>query len=284
MTFEINQAVANACRHVTTIARLKYNGLERNLLPAAAADTATVSFIKINGKTYAFTAWHVIEAFKKQATQDGKGFEGYSCVQAPGVAILGPFLRPPPQYPNPEPDIAICPINADLPGYIKKVPFEVLPKGDPQWPVTHAIAVGFPTVAKEDVTDRFGNIILKLPCVHAVAEGLGATGLSDQIQFHSEISEKPSLVSLSGMSGGLVFWSDGKAHGLIGFVKEALDVSPKGGEETFYAEPKVNFVCQRVDFRTLTEWTEYVDANWTNERAKISAELKNKQVDENGEG
>lgn len=272
--YPVNDAVMNACRYAATIARLKFQGLERGLVPAAASETATVTFIKIKDTTYAVTARHVIETLNNLARRDGNEFEGYSCVQSPGVAINGPFLTPPPDYPNRQPDIAICPVHEGLPGRIGKAPFEILPQNDAKWPVSHAVAIGFPTVAKHDTKDEIGATRLALPCVHALAEGLKSSGSSDQVQFHSEISERPAVVSLSGMSGGPVFWSDDTNHGLVGFVKEALDVTPKEGEETFYTEPKVNFICQRVDFAILERWTQYVDTNWQKERDKINTAIE----------
>ncbi len=275
MKYPVADDVMKACRHAATIARLKFQGMKRGLIPLAASETATVTFIKINVKTYAVTAQHVIEAFSKLAHKDGLLFEGYSCVQAPGVAINGPFLTPPADYPHKQPDIAICPVHENLPGRINKTPFDIRPEDDAKWPVSHAIAFGFPTAEKRDVQDKVGAIRLALPCVHALAEGLNSPGTSDQVQFHSELAEKPGIVSLSGMSGGPVFWSDGTNLGLIGFVKQALDITPKDGEDTFYTEPKVNFICLRADFTIMQRWTQFVDANWQNERDKINAAIEN---------
>jgi hypothetical protein len=265
MGYPVSDTVMKACRHGATIARLKFNGLERGLIPDAASESATVSFIKVKGKTYALTAHHVIEVLDRLAMLDGSRFEGYACVQAPGVAIGGPFLRPPADYPYSPPDIAICPVHERLPAQINKTPFEVYPEDDATWPVTHAVAVGFPTLAKRDTQDEQGRIRLALPCVHALAEGLDSSDSSDQVQFHSEIEEKPGIVSLSGMSGGPVFWSDGTRSGLIGFVKEALDITSKEGE-SLCSPPRVNFICQRVDFATMERWAQYVDANWAEAR------------------
>lgn len=274
MQFPLSDELMKAGQHAATIARLKYCGLERLLVPDARSETATVTFIKYGGRTYAVTARHVIQTFDSLAKNDGIQFEGYSCVQDPGVAIVGPFLTPPANYPDREPDIAICPIHEDLPSKIGKTPFEIRRQDDAIWPVTHALAVGFPTVEKHDIKDELGRTRLALPCVHAVAQGLNSSGSSDQVQFHSELSQKPSVVSLSGMSGGPVFWSDGTNLGLIGFVKEALDITPKEGEATFYTEPKVNFICHRVDHSILVNWFQYVDVNWQNERDKINNALR----------
>lgn len=284
MQYQLSDELKVAGQHAATIARRKYHGLERLLVPDATSETATVTFIRYDGRTYAITARHVIQTFDNLAKNDGVQFEGYSCGQDSGVAILGPFLTPPANYPDPEPDIAICPIHDELPGKIGKTPFDVRPQDDATWPVSHALAVGFPTVEKHDVKDELGRTKLALPCVHALAEGLDSTGSSDQVQFHSELSHNPSIVSLSGMSGGPVFWSDATSHGLIGFVKEALDIKPKESEETFYTEPKVNFICQRVDYSILANWFQYVDANWQKERDRINISLRKKCAPKSGKG
>ncbi|KZB71036.1 MULTISPECIES: hypothetical protein [Thalassospira] len=273
--YPMSDELKNAAQHAATIARLKFQGLERLLVPEAKSETATVSFIEHNNKTYAVTARHVIQTFNNLATQDGRQFEGYSCIQSPGVAILGPFITPPAQYPHPVPDIAICPVDNRLPAHIGKAAFEVRSQDDASWPISHALAIGFPTVEKHDFKDQDGRQRLALPCVYAVAEGLQSSGSSDQAQFHSELSELPTVVSLSGMSGGPVFWSDGSKYGLIGFIKEALDVTPKEGVETFYDEPKVNFICQRVDHGVIERWLQYVDENWQIERDKINLAIRN---------
>ncbi len=44
--------------------------------------------------------------------------------------------------------------------------------------------------------------------------------------------------------------------------------------ETFYTEPKVDFICQRVDFTILERWTQYVDTNRQKERDKINAVIE----------
>jgi hypothetical protein len=156
----------------------------------------------------------------------------------------------------------------------QKVAFEICVKGNAKWPVPFAIAVGFPTSSKNEVQDDIGATRLGLPCVHAVAQGLNSPGTSDQVQFFSELAERPNISSLSGMSGGPVFWSDEHHYGLIGFVKEALDVTPAEGEDSIFKEPKVNFICQRVDFEIFQKWAEYVDHNWQDERDKINAAIK----------
>jgi hypothetical protein len=276
--YPVSDALATACRYAATIARFRYRGKVRGLIPETAEETATVTFVKIFGRVYAATAGHVIKILMRKAKEDGFEYEGFYCPQSPGVAILGPFLSPPEDYLGRQPDIALCPVDAHLPKRIGKAPFEVLPEGDAAWPVTHALAIGFPTSAKYDVEGQKGRVTLALPCVRAVAEGLNSSGESDQVMFNSELLERPNIVSLSGMSGGPVFWSDDERFGLIGFVKEALDVTSTPDVDTFYTEPKVNFVCQRVDFSIAAGWAKHVDSMWENERDKINAEIERRKV------
>lgn len=84
--------------------------------------------------------------------------------------------------------MALCPVHSELPARIGKEAFLVDRSGDATWPVSHALAVGFPTASKADRPEE-GGIRLSMKCVHALAEGIG--GSADQVQFYSEIEEKP---------------------------------------------------------------------------------------------
>lgn len=275
-SYPFSDDLVNAERYVATITLLNYHSINRGFVPVAESETATLTFIAYQGNTYAVTARHVIKALDNLATKNGRRFAGYMCLQSPGIGICGPFLTPPRQLLEPEPDIAICPVNKNLPASIGKIPFEIRSQDDAKWPVTHALAVGFPTLEKHDSRDEEGWTRLTIPCVYAVAEGLNSSGRSDQVQFHSALSSAPSVVSLSGMSGGPVFWSDGTYRGLIGFVKEALDITPKEGSETFYTDPKVNFICERIDYEIIERWLKFVDENWDKEREKINVAIQNR--------
>ena len=168
-----------------------------------------------------------------------RGVEPYSVPAGEGALIQPPFIRPPAVYPYPRPDLAITPISVEIPRRVGKIAFELRPYPGPQYPIPYAIAVGFPTLAKVERHEPGGTRIA-MPCVHAVAHGLRAPEHTDQIQFFSEIERNPEIASFSGMSGGPVFWSDANRFGLLGFVKEALDVVPVRGEEHIGAGPRVN--------------------------------------------
>ena len=272
-TYAVADGVRDGCRHCATLSRFKYRseGM-RGVLPTFGEPTATVTFLKVNGRDYAVTANHVIEAFEAQRRGEEIAFEGYFCPAKPGVAILGPFLQPPADITGRRPDVAICPIDARLPGRISKASFLVEPAGDAAYPVPVAIATGFPTGSKFDGDDDLGRR-LRMRCVQAVAEGVGSPP-DDQVQFFSEVDVDPETESLSGMSGGPVMWSIEERYGLLGFVKEAMDTKPKAGEESLYAGPRVHFLCQRVDHGVLKGWCSYVDGAWQGERDRINVAIE----------
>ena len=265
--------VMKACRHCATIGRFKFRTeMLRGVLPTADEPTATVTFVSFEGRTYAVTANHVIETFENLSKRDGVSFEGYFCPAKPGIAILGPFVRPPEDFQGRRPDVAISIIDPRLPPHIGKEAFVIDPQGDAIFPVSHAMATGFPTTSKLDHDDGMGAR-LRMQCVQALAEGVGSTG-GDQVQFFSELEKEPTTGSLSGMSGGPVMWSSEEKFGLLGFVKEAMDTKPKEGEDTLYDGPRVHFLCQRVDYALLTEWLGFIDVNWQEERDKINKAIE----------
>jgi hypothetical protein len=270
--FAFADELQSSGQHCATIARAKAQDLFlRGFVPEVDDPTATVTFIFFEGKTYAVTAGHVIDVFKAAAIEDGCDPEGYFVPVAPGVPIGPPFVRPPGNWPTPDPDIALRPIDPDLPARIGKKAFGLVTGVNPEFPVPYALAVGFPTAAKEKRKDPQGER-LALIGVQAAAEGVGSPD-SDQVQFWSEIPDRPLISQLSGMSGGPVFWSDGTAFGLLGFVKEALDVEPAPGVETLHAGPKVNFICQRASYETFAVWAEFADREFLRQRALLNERI-----------
>ena len=103
-SFLAHDDVSYTCKFAATIARSKFDVHGRDFLPSPSSATATVSFVEVDGSCYAVTARHVIQQFKDLATEEGKQYEAYLCLQNPGVAISGPFLTPPGTLTEPEPD------------------------------------------------------------------------------------------------------------------------------------------------------------------------------------
>ena len=252
---EVNQAH----RYCATIGRAKLeNFYKRRFVPEHTDDTATVTFIKFEYHTYAVTAAHVIEAFASQADAEGVEYESYFLPTGKGISMNPTFISPPADWPDKAPDIALRKIDSRLPGYIGKEAFSLLPESMPTFPIPYAAAVGFPTLEKAKGHRPDGEHLF-MPCVHAIAEGVGSSEFSDQVQFYSELPDRLEISSLSGMSGGPVFWSDNERFGLIGFVKQALDINPRDGEESIHAGPRVNFICQRASYENFRRWVEYVE-------------------------
>jgi hypothetical protein len=249
---------------------------KRNLVPEVDDPTATVTFIEFKRRTYAVTAWHVVEVFCEAAENEGCYPEGYFLPARPGVLIHPPFVRAPKPWTAPLPDIGLCPIDPGLPARLGKKAFVLRPTPVPTFPVPYALAAGFPTMSKTVLRDPLGDRVA-LQCVHAVAEGVGSSADSDQVQFHSTIAEQPSTDSLSGLSGGPVFWSGEAEFGLLGFVKQALDLQPKEGEDTLYTEPRVHFLCQRASYETFAEWAEYADTTYPRERDALNQRIDAKR-------
>ena len=272
--FPVHEAVEEACKHAATLSRFKIHGMDRMFVPEPAAPTATVSFIEVNDRTYAVTAHHVINILDGKAKDEGRVHEGFHCPQAPGVAILGPFLKAPANYPH-EPDVAICPVDARLPDHIGKVAFRVRQEDDAEWPVSHAVAIGFPTKAKRQLVNGRHEIRVALPCVRVLAEGIGSDGVAaDLVRFHSALCAPPAVDDLSGMSGGLVLWTDGARYGLAGFVVGGDLIAPEGGSDLASPEWGVHLVVQPVDYGTMSKWTADVEKNWTRARKEMVEELE----------
>ncbi len=252
-----------AGKFCSTIARAKMREfVARRFIPRAKDDTATVTFIEFENKTYAVTAYHVIEVFRRQAEADGVYPEGFFLPALPGVFISPPFIKPPARYPHPAPDIALRQINPNKVPAGKKC-FKI-ERSSLKFPVPYALAAGYPTALKEAIPDGGGER-LKLVGVHAVAEGVGSSAASDQIQFYSEVSREQISGDVSGMSGGPVFWSDGKSYDLLGFVKEAMTESDGDSEMA-----RVHFICQRTDYDTFAAWAAYADDTFKAPRAALS--------------
>ncbi len=259
--------VLHAGKFCATIARARVAHFHRRrFIPTPRDDTATVSFVKFEGKTYAVTARHVIEAFAAQAAAEGIVNESYFLPAAPGVELHPTFISPPAQWPDKDPDIALRQIDDDLSAYIGKEAFPLMREPKPEFPIRYAAAIGFPTLEKSE--NKSGGVSMR--GVHAIAEGVGSREDADQLQFFSELFERVPVSSLSGVSGGPVFWSDGEHFGLIGFVKQALDVNPVEGEQTIYAGPRVSFVCQRTSFDLFARWAEYANTEMPKRREVLN--------------
>jgi hypothetical protein len=274
--FVFADEMKRACRYCATIARASPKTfIERGGVPEPSDGTATVTFIRFEARTYAVTAKHVITTFSDQAAKNGNPIEVYCLPAAKGAVIQPPFVAAPENWPTPAPDIVLRPIDHTLLARIDKEAFELRQQVAPTFPIPYAAAVGFPTIAKSLRKEPLGDR-LAMQCVHAIAEGIPSPEHADQIQFFSEIEVLPEIGSLSGISGGPVFWSDENRFGLLGFVKEALDVTPREGEETIHAGPRVHFLAQHASYETFGRWAEHTDREWPKLREKLNRTVAGK--------
>lgn len=140
-----------ACRYCATLARANSKLVyERGLIPRPQDETATVTFIRFEQRTYAVTALHVIDIFRVQAEDDSHAPEGYFLPAGKGTGITPPFIPAPHAWPVPAPDVALRQIDDRLPAHISKEAFELRRDVRPIYPVPYAAAVGFPTAAKRN--------------------------------------------------------------------------------------------------------------------------------------
>jgi S1-C subfamily serine protease len=236
-----------SCRYCAAISYFRTARLFGQPLPEPTDATATVTFIRFREQTYAVTAAHVVNDFRASVSDPEQ--HTFFIPKAPGHTLFDRFKQPPAGLIGKTPDVAIMKIDSGLPSHLGK---EAFPLGEAAQPTIfpYALAVGYPTGRKSKRTDAEGRQIA-LECCQAVAEGV-STGHGDQVQFYSEITGQPEVTSLSGMSGGPVFWSDGNAYGLVGIVKQAM--SNEQHSQAIKVGPIVHFICQRFSTDEFANW------------------------------
>lgn len=275
--FETADGLLHASKYCATLAQMKPIDIKRMFTPHPSDDTGTVTFLKIDGRLYALTAWHIPQGFKRAANNAGEMETSFYVPCEKGAYLPAPFVQVPQGFIGAQKDIGIMPIDARVLDNTGKEAFLVDDRRPPPFPLTHAVAVGFPTAQKRDVkTDR--GLTLGMQCVHAIAEGVTSDDDADQVRFHSDIEDAPPITSLSGMSGGPVFWTTAEEFGLLGIIVEALDVSPKEGLHNIFGGHRVNFVCDRISFDDLVAWADYAGNQWPKGRERLNEEARRHQA------
>ena len=239
-------------------------------MPFAHEDTATLTFVELDGRCYAVTAAHVIDAFAKMASEDGYPVEGYYLPKAPGVMFTGPFLRLPRRSGNQEVDVAIRPWRRQWVERIGKKPYVIGADNDPTEPPPVAIAAGFPTAEKRDSACLQK---MQMKGATAIAEGIGGRLRCRPTSILQRTTDSARGWVSCGMSGGPVFWSIEDKHGLLGFVKEATS-STAGDPEGIFPNANSHFIVERATRQTLKVWFDFIDLNWRNERDKLNAAIE----------
>lgn len=260
--FESHPDLESACKYAATLAAYPCD-LSRGFVPAEDEPTGTVTFLEIEGKTYALTAKHVVDVLNDRCMKLGIPEGSFFAPKDPGLQIQGPFLVPPRNAAaRSDPDVALRPVDSRLPGHIGKGAFVVSQSNCAPQGFLHGRAVGFPSMLKKDTEDN-GSMYSAMQCVHAIAKRVHQS--ADQTIFRSEIPKPYDIASLSGMSGGPVFWSDEHNFGIAGIIIESIDPAPG----SFFDAPMVHFIAHSLDYETLVSWAQFADANWKIEREKL---------------
>lgn len=236
--FEFADALKDSGKYCATICASDLSKfISQGPYPSITDDTATVTFIEFEGGHYAVTANHVIETFREAAGDEWMKRWVPFVPKAPAFFITRPFIQAPIVDVHP-PDIAISRIN---PTALLKMgkKFFCLTDKQPKAPVLAALATGFPTAGKA----LHASGAISLEGVDVVAQSVGSSPDSDQMQFYSDVDPSKLRGDVSGMSGGPVFWSEGEEFGLLGVVKEALS-----------SDTGVSIMCQRIKYDDLTYW------------------------------
>ena len=214
------ELLETACQYCVSLFLLK----ERlGVVPRAEDRNATVTLIEHGGRTYGVTCWHILERLRKRNARDATRFTLATVVGR--MYLLGDrFVRPLQHSPvQRETDLVVMQVHPDLPDEIGKRPILLDKMDEPPWDrIKCAIAVGFPECAKESTHDALGQRVA-IPCVHAVAECSPRPG--ERFHMFSELESMPDVRSLSGMSGGPVFWSTETRSGLLGITYEAASMT-----------------------------------------------------------
>ena len=115
--FNFANDLKRACRYCATISRANLDEfITRGFVPRHTDATATVTFIQFDNRTYAVTAHHVIETFRRQAAMQSVEQELYYLPANNGTVLHPPFIRPPGDLHRPEPDVCLLPVKNDVPG------------------------------------------------------------------------------------------------------------------------------------------------------------------------
>ncbi len=239
-----------ACRHCVALFLL--DG-ER---PTAQMANGTLTLVSLDEEVFGITAYHVIEAAIKSGTTPAtvRGrvhsfpIEAFKqpCAPLPSIAA---------------PDLAVISIDPSLLRFLKKTPVPL--ERQPDSAASHGIAVGYPTNLKYRVS-LCGGYFVASPCVHVVAEHASAPG--PHITLYSELTAIPKVTSLSGISGGPIFWTSADNYGLLGITRSAPEIVPPSAEPcdgSFGGGPRLMIRGERISPALLEPFVGTIEGDTT---------------------
>ncbi|TAJ08486.1 MAG: hypothetical protein EPO61_10335 [Nitrospirae bacterium] len=240
---------ANACKHCAPMFIIRQH---IEMTPTADDPSATLTFIKVHGRTYGITCKHVVAALRDRIEKSGSEFSHTFFIALKRHHVVQDrFVIPPGDWVTPEPDIAIRELSPEFPAYVGKLAIDI--EAAPIRPlseVAFAIAVGFPDRLKTQSPTPLGYQ-LAMPCVHAAADN--HSGFGPSFTLYSELQETPAIRNLSGMSGGPIYWSNDTSYGLLGITYES---SPLDG--SLAGTAAVHIKGHLADRATIERWVSHV--------------------------
>ena len=244
-----DEFLAKACKHCAPLFIIRQHV---NMAPTAEDPSATLTFIKFQGRTYGITCKHVLSILRDRITISGSESSHTFFVALNQHKVLQDrFIVPPGDWVTPEPDIAIREIDPNFPAYVGKVALDIDANPVPVLSeVSFAVVVGFPDRLKTQTAFPIGYQIA-MPCVHAVADNHSDVGPS--FTLFSELLATPNIRDLSGMSGGPIYWSDETSYGLLGITYESSPL-----ENSLSGTASVHIKGHLADRNTIAQWVSHV--------------------------
>lgn len=224
----------NAARHCVAILihpflRDDGHGSKSIAAPKEETRSATLTFVKSNGRHFAITCWHVIDTLRTLRANDESNneFSLFTYLGDPTV-VVDSFIRPESCNEDDPIDIAIRQVKPELISHLGKEPYDLDLSPDIPADIEFGYAVGFPRNNKriEFQENRTDVVRMVFPHFEILAEMSGRLN-AKRFQIQSELDERPDVGSFSGMSGGPIFWSKSDSYGLMGVVYEGglLEIS-----------------------------------------------------------
>jgi hypothetical protein len=240
---------ANACKHCAPLFIVRQH---IEVAPRAEDPSATLTFIKFQGRTYGITCKHVVTTLRDRIKESGSEFSHTFFIALKRHHVVQDrFFIPPGDWVTPEPDIAIRELIPDFPAHVGKIALDIDANPVPALSeVSFAIAVGFPDRLKTQTPSSLGYQ-LAMPCVHAVADNISKAGPS--FTLFSELQATPNIRDLSGMSGGPIYWSDQAAYGLLGITYESSPL-----EDSLSGTASVHIKGHLADREAVERWVSHV--------------------------
>jgi hypothetical protein len=236
--FADNEAIHCASLVITPIFKNDVRGRLDLSQPSEDIENGTITFVEYNGKTYGITCWHIIEIFRNKEKEHGKHSHTMRTMVNGFYNVMDRFIRPPAEFGQPQPDIAIREISSEYIKQIGKVPIcldsiPVVPNE-----LNHAIAVGFPTNLKYRKQENTAFHRISMPHVSIVAELVNGRP-TQRFNIFSELEEKPDVTDFSGTSGGPIYWSTEKEYGILGIIYESAAGSDLFGEKVIQVSGEI---------------------------------------------